>query len=345
MAETPLCAYAVVDSAPGLVLTVLYRHAPATEVRAYLGGAKHPPLARCGVGEVRACLPRMSRTQIFANLSTLRQRGLIRDEAGGFLLLARESGKPDCAHAPGIDLVEQFALLHEPEQRHRAFVSTSRRHVDLALQLLAAHPQEVVLGIARDFVQVIRSDHAHEARWRPAMMRPEIWVTVRATVDAWRRERAEEEAAAAAALARQQEAGLMSQAYELIYAALRSCKPLLQASGYEADDARQEILLIFTQRLRGRHPYDVLKSPLRSYIFMLTRSVLLNRIARAGRRRRALGVLAAHHRDRHAELDIEALLAEGINPPPSGDREKNHGAPTAGPKTALGAKTIPGPTG
>lgn len=350
MAETPLCAYAVVDSAPGLVLTVLYRHAQATEVKAYLGGAKRPPLARCSVSEVQEALPRMSRTRLFANLATLRSRGLIEDDEDGFLLLARESRKRDSARAreatAAHDLVEELAHAHQPSAPHRRFFTTSRRHVDLAHQLLTRHPTRhpasLILAYAHDFAEVIRADQAHEFRWRPAMLRPEVWLTICATVDTWRRERLEEQQAEAAAQARRREKGLMAEAYPLIRQALGSMRNMLGNAEYEADDALQEIVLIFTQRLRGENPYDPARhggnNPLRSYVYMLTHSVMLNRIARADRRRRNLGVLAQHHRDRFAELDIEALLA--ANPPPSAEGAILMGTPTAGRKTAFGAKTI-----
>lgn len=342
MAETPTCAYAAVDSAPGLVLTVLYRHAPATEVAAYLGGAQHPPVARCSAKDVRAWLPRLSRTQIFAHLATLRARHLISDDVDGFLLLAKESGKSDHGRAPGVILVEQLAALYEPADRHRTLSPASRRQTDLAERLLREHPLDVALGYARDFVQVLQADRTHEPAWGPAMLKPKAWADVCANVDAWRAERAREEAAAALALARGREKALMAQAYKLIRAELKACASLLRASGYEADEALQEIVLIFHQRLQGAHPYDTKTSALRTYIYMLTRSVLKNRATRADRRRRALGVYAAQHRDRYAELDVEALLVEAPNPPPFTRRPGSTGAPTAGRKTAIGAKTISG---
>lgn len=105
MAETPLCAYAAVDSAPaGLVLTVLYRHAPWAEVRDYLAGdAGRAPFAGCSPSRVSDCLPRMSRAQVYAHLKKLREIGLIKPsrevcqdgvERDGFLLLARDDGQP-----------------------------------------------------------------------------------------------------------------------------------------------------------------------------------------------------------------------------------------------------------
>lgn len=105
MAETPLCAYAAVDSAPaGLVLTVLYKHAPWAEVRDYLAGtAARAPFAGCGPSRVSDCLPRMSRAQVYVHLKTLRELGFIKPsrevcqdgvERDGFLLLARDDGQP-----------------------------------------------------------------------------------------------------------------------------------------------------------------------------------------------------------------------------------------------------------
>lgn len=105
MAETPLCAYAAVDSAPaGLVLTVLYKHAPWAEVRDHLAGtAARAPFAGCSPSRVSDCLPRMSRAQVYAHLKKLREIGLIKPgrevcqdgvERDGFLLLARDDGQP-----------------------------------------------------------------------------------------------------------------------------------------------------------------------------------------------------------------------------------------------------------
>ena len=88
---------------------------------------------------------------------------------------------------------------------------------------------------------------------------------------------------------------------------------LLRASGYEQEDAQQELLIVFTGRLQGAHPYNAERAQLRTYLYMLTRSVLLNRIARRKRRQRGLGVLAAHHRNRVGELDLEALFPD-LNP-------------------------------
>lgn len=104
MAETPLCAYAAVDSAPaGLVLTVLYKHAPWAAVRDYLSRAGAVPFAGCSPARVSDCLPRMSRAQVYVHLKTLRELGLIKPsrevcqdgvERDGFQLLARDDGQP-----------------------------------------------------------------------------------------------------------------------------------------------------------------------------------------------------------------------------------------------------------
>lgn len=83
---------------------------------------------------------------------------------------------------------------------------------------------------------------------------------------------------------------------------------LLRASGYEVEDAVQELVLVFTGRLQGSHPFDPMKAQLRTYLYMLVRSVLINRIERRKRRSRGMSTLAAHHRNRHAELDLEALF-------------------------------------
>lgn len=102
MAETPLCAYALDVGAPAiLVLTVLYRHAPHVQVKAYLAGEGPAPFAGCGVEHLCSCLPRMSRSQVYAHVKTLRVAGAIRPdrqrcldgrERDGFELLTRDTG-------------------------------------------------------------------------------------------------------------------------------------------------------------------------------------------------------------------------------------------------------------
>lgn len=101
---------------------------------------------------------------------------------------------------------------------------------------------------------------------------------------------------------------LIGLAYPILGKALTYFGSLLRASGYEQEDAQQELLLVFTARLQGQHPYNAERAQLRTYLYMLTRSVLLNRIARRQRRARGLSTLAAHHRNRVGELDLEALF-------------------------------------
>lgn len=105
---------------------------------------------------------------------------------------------------------------------------------------------------------------------------------------------------------------MISAAYPILGKALVYFGSLLRASGYEAEDAQQELLIVFSVRLQGSHPFDPMKAQLRTYLYMLVRSVLINRIERRKRRSRGMSTLAAHHRDRHAELDLEALFPEQV---------------------------------
>lgn len=65
---------------------------------------------------------------------------------------------------------------------------------------------------------------------------------------------------------------------------------------------------MFVKRLQGAHPFDPARLRLTSYLHMLVESVLLNRIAKRQRRAKGHEILAAHHRDRWAEIDLEALF-------------------------------------
>lgn len=84
----------------------------------------------------------------------------------------------------------------------------------------------------------------------------------------------------------------------------------MRAAGYEAEDATQELVVVFATRLMGAHPFDPRRLRLTSYLHMLTESVLLNRIARRKRRARGMSTLASYHRDRVGELDLEALFPD-----------------------------------
>lgn len=103
---------------------------------------------------------------------------------------------------------------------------------------------------------------------------------------------------------------MIAQAYVIIPKALTKYRHLVAAAGYEHEDATQELVVVFAKRLQGTHPFDPMRLRLTSYLHMLVESVLLNRIARRQRRQRGLGVLAAHHRGRTAELDLEALFPD-----------------------------------
>lgn len=100
---------------------------------------------------------------------------------------------------------------------------------------------------------------------------------------------------------------LLAQAAVILPRAIRHEERLLVAAGYERDDALQELLLVFAQRLQGENPYDPALAQLSSYLYLLTHSVLLNRVARRQRRRAGWAQVAAEERHRHAELDVEAL--------------------------------------
>lgn len=103
---------------------------------------------------------------------------------------------------------------------------------------------------------------------------------------------------------------MISAAYPILAKACTYFGSLLRASGYEQEDLQQELLIVFVGRLQGTHPYDPQRAQLRTYLYMLTRSVLLNRIERRKRRARGMSTLAAHQRDRCGELDIEALFPD-----------------------------------
>lgn len=99
----------------------------------------------------------------------------------------------------------------------------------------------------------------------------------------------------------------MQEAHSYITRAVSHWRLLCRRAGYEEEDAVQMISLIFWRRLRGEHPYDPAKSSLKSYCYMLTLSVLRNRLAK--RRRHAIGRDGYAHQEspRAAYLDLDAL--------------------------------------
>lgn len=103
---------------------------------------------------------------------------------------------------------------------------------------------------------------------------------------------------------------MISEAYRIIPHALRHFRSLLVASGWDHEDAVQELVLVLVARLQGAHPYDATRSRFTSYCYLLTRSVLANRATKKNRRARGDALLALHHKGRTAEMDVEALFPE-----------------------------------
>lgn len=100
---------------------------------------------------------------------------------------------------------------------------------------------------------------------------------------------------------------MMQEAHGYITRAVSHWRVLCMRAGYEQEDAAQMISLIFWRRQVGEHPYDPSKSSLKSYCYMLTMSVLRNRLAK--RRRHAIGRDGYAHQEtpRAAYLDLDAL--------------------------------------
>lgn len=103
------------------------------------------------------------------------------------------------------------------------------------------------------------------------------------------------------------ETTLVSQASRAIRRACGMYSNLTLRAGLEPEDAAQEILVIFCQRLQGQHPYDPARASLANYCTMLTRSVLINRLAK--RRRHSIGFdrLVDEFGSRVGDLDVDAL--------------------------------------
>jgi len=99
----------------------------------------------------------------------------------------------------------------------------------------------------------------------------------------------------------------VSQAYKSIKRAVGMYSNLTMRAGLEPEDASQELLVIFTQRLQGQHPYDPARASLTNYCTMLVRSVLINRLNK--RRRHSIGYdrLVDEFSDRTAALDLDAF--------------------------------------
>ncbi|MBL9105176.1 MAG: hypothetical protein JNL82_29795 [Myxococcales bacterium] len=136
---------------------------------------------------------------------------------------------------------------------------------------------------------------------------------------------------------------LVEQAYSLLPGACRHYRHLMAAADIAPGDAASEILLVFVERMRGAAPYDPAKGSLRSYLYLLVRSVLKNRAARRARRVAKLEILGAYlgayrREGESGELELVwvALLA---NPPGSPRPAGGYGAPTAGRSYARGAKS------
>jgi DNA-directed RNA polymerase specialized sigma24 family protein len=89
----------------------------------------------------------------------------------------------------------------------------------------------------------------------------------------------------------------------LIPQAIRNVLPLLHASGLDFEDAHHHLTIIFAKRLQGDHPYDADRgAQLRTYLFMLARSVLINLTKKAKRRSKGLGRIEEDQRERVADL-------------------------------------------
>ncbi len=111
---------------------------------------------------------------------------------------------------------------------------------------------------------------------------------------------------------------MIEQAYVLIPQAIRNVLPLLHASGLDFEDAHHHLVLVFARRLQGDHPYDPQRgAQLRTYLFMLTQSVLINRAKKAKRRLKGLDRIEEHHRESVADLTtlIEREVPEWLDVP------------------------------
>ncbi|MCY1055419.1 hypothetical protein [Nannocystis sp. SCPEA4] len=117
----------------------------------------------------------------------------------------------------------------------------------------------------------------------------------------------------------QAETVLVSQAYKFLKRAVGMYSNLTLRAGLDPDDAAQELLMIFSQRLQGEHPYDPARASLQNYCTMLVRSVLINRLAK--RRRHSIGFdrLVDALGDRVGDLDLDAMseLVTPENAPPT----------------------------
>ena len=103
------------------------------------------------------------------------------------------------------------------------------------------------------------------------------------------------------------ETSLVSQAHKAIRRAVGLYSNLTMRAGLESEDAVQELLVIFSQRLQGAHPYNPARASLQNYCCMLVRSVLINRLNK--RRRHSIGFdrLVDVFGDRVGDLDEEAF--------------------------------------
>lgn len=84
----------------------------------------------------------------------------------------------------------------------------------------------------------------------------------------------------------------------------------MRASGMDPEDALQELIITLTARLQGSHPYDPKRGRFAGYCYLLTRSVLVNRVTKRKRRAVGMAMLALHSRDRVAEMDLDAMFPE-----------------------------------
>lgn len=111
---------------------------------------------------------------------------------------------------------------------------------------------------------------------------------------------------------------MIAEAYVLIPQALRNYLPLLGATGMDFEDAHHHLVLVFARRLQGEHPYDASRgAQLRTYLFMLTKGVLINRAKKAKRRTRGLEKIEEQHREVVADMTtlVEHALPEWLDVP------------------------------
>lgn len=104
-----------------------------------------------------------------------------------------------------------------------------------------------------------------------------------------------------------EEKALVARVLPLLRHAVRVNDEARRRAGLEADDAVHELLLVFVERLRGKHPFDPSRGSLSHYVHTLVWTVLANAVAKRARRCAALSTLAAHMTQAE-QVDTEGMV-------------------------------------